>query len=136
MNRLIKGKAFTAHKLPATGNMIGFAVQTVARSFTAFARAAGVGSMAYLITLFLWRNHELREFKGFGSRADGYALLETCPSLDASVRPMPGGPGVDSAALSRSLEDYEHYVFLTYIFLSHLYSLIFSARLYVVNLDS
>lgn len=42
VNCLIKRKAVCAHKLLAIDNMIGFVVQTVARGFTAFARAAGV----------------------------------------------------------------------------------------------
>lgn len=48
VNLLVKRKAISAHKLPATGSRIGLAAQTVFRAFTACSRAAGVGfSSAY-----------------------------------------------------------------------------------------
>lgn len=78
---------------------------------------------------YLWFDHELRESKVLGSGAGGYAPLKQCPFLEASTRPMHDGSGVDSPALHRSPEEDEAFCFLTYMFLSAFYSLMFSAHL-------
>lgn len=70
-----------------------------------------------------------------GPQAGGYESLEQHTSIEASIRPMNDGPGVDSAALHHSPEEFKAFGFLTYMFLSHLYSLISSAQLYTANLD-
>lgn len=73
LNCLIGKKPFSGHVLLITAHMVGFAVHTVVSAFVAFARAAVVGSMALLMALYLWTEHEMGEFEGLGSHSDGYA---------------------------------------------------------------
>lgn len=56
-------------------------------------------------------------------------------SLEASIRTMHVGPGVGLAALHSSGEEDEVFRFMTYLFISHMYSLISSGRLYWKLLD-
>lgn len=113
LSRVIKSMAVRSHMLPATGNMIEFAVPMLAMAFTAFAIAAVVGLKAQLLDHYLWFDHDLREFKMLGSRADGYAPLQQCTSLEASIGPMHDGPGEESAALHLSPREDDAFQLLT-----------------------
>lgn len=124
---LIKRKAVSDHMLPASGNLIGFAVYSMGMAFTSGARAADVDSVAQLMSAYLWFDDELGKFKVFGSRANGYVPFEHRTSLEASIRPMYDVPGMDSAALLLFPAEDEAFYFLTYMFFSHFYSPISSA---------
>lgn len=65
----------------------------------------GVGSVAQLMKQYLSVDHELGDFKGLGSCADGFTPHEQLHSLEVSIRPMPDGPRVESIALCRSPEE-------------------------------
>lgn len=57
------------------------------KAFTAFSKAAGVGSVADLIALHLF-SQDLGECKALGSGTNGYAPLESWNSLEASIWPL------------------------------------------------
>lgn len=69
-----------------------------------------------------------------GSCADDYAPHEQHTSLEATIRPLHDGPGVDFTALHFSPEKDDSFRFLTDIILPHLYSFESSACLYSANL--
>lgn len=85
--------------------------------------------------LHLWPDQEPVEFRERISFAEGYAPLEQRTSLDTRIRAMHDAPWLNPAALRRS---HEAFCFLTYIFLYHFYSLIFSPlyRAYLDGFDS
>lgn len=94
-----------------------------------------MGSVAHLTTPHLWSYHEVVEFKGLGSSAHGFATFKQHTSVEASTRPMHDRPEVVSAALRRSPTNDKAFRVLTYTFLSHLYSFMFSACLYNALMD-
>lgn len=101
--------------LPVVGTIICITAQTVPRVLTAIVREACVRSVARLMALCLWFDNALGALKWLVSGADGYALCEQCPPLEASMRLMHVGPGLDSAAwLRTSTGDEDFYFSSTY----------------------
>lgn len=85
--------------------------------------------MSQIMTPYLFFDDEVGDFKELGSQADGSAMLEHHSYLNGSIRPMHDETGMGSTALPCSPEKDEPFSFLTDMFLSHCYSLIYSARL-------
>lgn len=107
----------------------------MARGFTAFGKAAGLGLVVQLMSPFILFAHEQREFKSLGFSTQGCAPLDQGISLEATIGPMHDGPGMDSAALRRYLAEEEVSRFFTYKILFHSNSLISSAGLYMAHVD-
>lgn len=109
-------KAVNALMLPATGNVIAFMVQTVARSFTSFTTTAGVLFVAGLRAPYLYISYETREFDVLVSCVDGYRPVEQRTSSEVGVNPVHDEPGVYSAALRFPPAEDEVFLFLAYNF--------------------
>lgn len=81
MIRLIKQSAVCANLLTASCTTIGFAVQTVARAFKTFPRAAGLVSVAQLMARYKWFHHDHGDSMVLGSCVDSYVPLIRRTSL-------------------------------------------------------
>lgn len=80
--------------------------------------------MDHLRALYLWLEHELGGATLVGAHEGGSVPLKQLISLEVSIRPVRDGPVVESAPQCVSLQAHKAFCFLTYMFLSTLYSLI------------
>lgn len=124
VSSMIRKKFVSAHMLPTTGNMINFAVQTVAIAFTSFEKVAGVSPLAPLVESYFCLNPKLRKLERLGSRAVSYVPLKQGTALETVLTPMHVGPSLESGTRPRFQKEVKAFGFLTYMIFFNFYRLI------------